>query len=114
VPGPPLDVSALVVFVMVPMMVAMTLTVKLQLEFAGADPPDKPMLSLPAIAVTVPPHPLTKPFGARRPAGVSMPSRRAAATVPMSATVADHLRRRRVVGSVQATRPAAVSSSSDC
>jgi hypothetical protein len=32
----------------------------------------------------------------------------------MSATVADRLRRRRFVGSVQAARPAAVSSSSDC
>ena len=38
----------------------------------------------------------------------------AAATVPMSATVADRLRRGRFAGSVQATRPAAVSSSSDC
>jgi hypothetical protein len=68
---PPLEMIALVVFVMVPMPVAVTSTIKKQVKLAGADPPDKSMLLLPDVAATVPPHVLTRPFGVEitRPAG---------------------------------------------
>jgi len=64
-PVPPLvELTAPVVFAFEPALVALTLTTRVQLELTASEPPVRLMLPAPAVAVNVPPQPLSPaPFG---------------------------------------------------